>query len=225
MYNFINSGLYDGLFILQDKETRTLWNHITGEGLYGEHAGYHMPIANLLQMNVVQALAMDSTMQVAISDRPYNASGGRSMSSRWSPDNPNVTLMDGFVVTLGDEDVRLQRMDMGLGIWSGNTQRFYTVAALRSEGRFIVDEFDGKKIVVFLDPLTSTPAAHYIGREIEAKNIRIEGNKLLLGDGLRIESGQLYDEGDTLMSAQQPQQTFTRWYGFSLTFPNPDIYQ
>ena len=79
--------------------------------------------------------------------------------------------------------------------------------------------------MVFLDPLTSTPAAHYIGNEIEAKNIRIDGNKLLLGDGLRIESGQLYDEGDTLMSAQQPQQTFTRWYGFSLTFPNPDIYQ
>ena len=34
-YNFINSGLYDGLFVLQDTETETLWNHMTGEAVYG----------------------------------------------------------------------------------------------------------------------------------------------------------------------------------------------
>ena len=39
MHHFENVGLYDGLFVMQDVESKTLWNHITGQALYGPHVG------------------------------------------------------------------------------------------------------------------------------------------------------------------------------------------
>ena len=53
MQHFDNVGLYDGLFVMQDVETKTLWNHITGEALYGPRVGSTLgPVGNLLQINV-----------------------------------------------------------------------------------------------------------------------------------------------------------------------------
>ena len=36
--------------------------------------------------------------------------------------------------TLGAEDKRLPRMALGLGVWTGKTQRFYTLKTLRAAG-------------------------------------------------------------------------------------------
>ena len=73
-HHFNNVGLYDAVFVMQDTETKTLWNHITGEAIYGPLVGHNLgPVRNLLQMNVKQALAMDPKMRIAISDRIYFA--------------------------------------------------------------------------------------------------------------------------------------------------------
>jgi len=220
LYNFVNSGLYDGLFVLEDKETRSLWSHMTGEGLYGQHAGYQMPISNLLQMNVRQALTMDSTVQIAISGRPYN-NGDRLTGFVWSPDNPDAELMPQFVETLGGEDTRLDRMAMGLGIWSDNFRRYYPMNVIRESGNYLVDEVDGQKLLVFLDPLTSTPTALYW----DANNVRVEGRIIFLNNNYRIENGLIHDSNGEVVEVARPQQLYSRWYGFSLTFPDPEIFE
>ncbi|MBI2150594.1 MAG: DUF3179 domain-containing protein, partial [Acidobacteria bacterium] len=64
-HHFDNVGLYDALFVMQDRETKTLWNHITGEALYGPLVGRALgPVSNLLQTNVKQALESDPGMQI-----------------------------------------------------------------------------------------------------------------------------------------------------------------
>ena len=193
---------------------------MTGEGLYGDHRGDKMAVSNLLQMNVQQALAMDSGIEISISGRPYN-SAGPSMSSRWSPNNPDAALMPGFVATLGEEDTRLDRMEMGLGIWNGDTRRYYSVSALRSNGNYVIDELDGEKILVIMDPLTSTPSAVYW----DAGKVTIEGRNISLDNGYSIQNGQIYDDHGALVAVEHPQQMFTRWYGFSLTFPDSEIFE
>ena len=124
---------------------------MTGEGLYGRHAGHQMPVSNLLQMNVTQALTMDSTVRIAISDRPYNTGVGM-IGNSWSPDNADARLMPQFVETLGTEDTRLDRMAMGLGIWSENFRHYYPVSTIRERGNYLIDEVDDQKLLVFLDP-------------------------------------------------------------------------
>ena len=220
MHHFVNSGLYDALFIMEDEETKTLWNHVTGEALYGKLAGYRLPVTNLMQMNVAQALELDPGMQVAISDRPYRGAANM-MPPAYSPDNGDPQMMDMFTRTLGKEDQRRPRMDMGLGVWSEKHRRYYPVHTLRANGNPVIDEFDGKTLLVYLDPETFILSAIYV----ESRAARREGQDILLDNGLRVRSGRLVDADDRSLPVERPQQIFTRWYGFSLTFPNPEIYE
>lgn len=215
-FHFVVAGLYDGLFVMKDDKTSTLWNHVTGEGMYGEHAGTQMPVGNLLQMNADQAVKMDANMRVAISDRTFSLDGRRSRFK-----DPDRKLRPMFIETLGEDDVRRPRMDMGLGVWSESTHRYYPVATIRSRGDYILDEFDGEKILIYLDPVTSTPQGIFVA----AQEVSFQDNAIVLDGGRKIVSGQLYGAHGEATPVKRPLQMFTRWYGFSLTFPNPDIFE
>ena len=139
---------------MRDAETGTLWNHITGEALYGELVGHRLPVSNLLQMNVSQALALDSDMAVAISDL-------RDDGSRFD----NEELDARFAGTLGEEDLRRPRMDLGVGVWIERIERFYPVEIIRRQGNALIDELDGRNVLVYVDPQTAIPAALFVGRD------------------------------------------------------------
>jgi len=49
-----------------------------------------------------------------------------------------------FVDTLGKEDTRRPRMDMGLGVWSGATRRYYSMDLLKERHDALVDRLDGR---------------------------------------------------------------------------------
>ena len=144
-YRFVVPGLCEGLLVIEETLTRTLCGLMTGDGLSGAHAGYQMSVSNLLHMSVAQALAMDSAMKIAISERPFNSRRGRRMrASRFSADRPGAQLRPMFVQTLGEEDTRVERMDMGLGVWNDNTQKYYSVKVLREKGNYLLDEMAGQ---------------------------------------------------------------------------------
>lgn len=227
MHHFNYVGLYDGLAVIQDSETKTLWNHITGEALYGPLVGRTLGnMSNLLQMTVSQALEMDPATQVAISDRTYFA-GGRELGTApglsprpWAPDNPNAQLGPNFVRSLGEEDTRRPRMDLGLGIWTAKTRRYYPTARIRENGDALIDEVDGRKVLIYIDTETSIPAALFA----DAKKAERKSNEVRLDNGAVVRSGVFYDSTGKRQNADRPQQLFTRWYGFALTFPGAEIF-
>lgn len=215
MLHFENVGLYDGLFVMQDVESKTLWNHITGEALYGPHVGTSLgPVSNLMQMNAAAALEFDPDMLVAISDRPFSG-----MGRNFRADDAELSAM--FIETLGEEDLRRARMDMGLGIWStaSEVRRYYPMEAIRAAGA-IVDELDGRGIVVFIDASSATPTALYA----DAQSARVEGREIRLDTGAVVRTGTLFDADGNRLDSERPQQIFTRWYGYALTFPGSEIY-
>jgi hypothetical protein len=243
MHHFDNVGLYDALFVMQDKESKTLWNHITGEAEYGPLVGRTLgPIENLLQMDVKQALQLDPKMQIAISDRAYFAGGkqfgtaagfgpgrgadagrggrgGRAGGPRPAPGNPNAQLSAMFIETLGKEDARRPRMDMGLGVWSNTTRRYYPLDLIRDRGNAFVDEIDGRTMLIYVDRETFTPAAMLVA----AKKATVDGNDIRLDDGSVVRAGVLLDSRGRPQKVERPQQIFTRWYGFALTFPGCEV--
>ena len=208
-HTFVNVGVYDGLSVMQDQESKTLWNHITGEALYGPHVGVTLgPVGNLLQMNVAGALALDPNTHIAISNRRYavgdrllgtefGLAGGENRMPGMFPAEPDpaagpsadMMLLPPFVPTLGTEDRRRPRMDLGLGVWTETTYRYYPMERIRERGDALIDELDGRKIAVFIDPDTYTPAALFLNS-----------------------------------TRERPQQLFTRWYGFALTFPGVEVF-
>ena len=215
-YRFVVSGLYDGMFVMKDDQTATLWHHVTGQGIYGEQAGIQLPLSNLLQMNAEQAVKMDANTRIAISERPFSLDGRKS---RYSGSEAKLRPM--FIETLGEDDERRARMDMGLGVWSEGAQRYYPIETLRERGNYVLDEFDGQKTLIYLDPVTSTPRAIFV----EATDVSFQDNAIVLDGGRKIIAGQLYGAHGESAPLTRPQQMFTRWYGFSLTFTHPDIFE
>lgn len=237
LHHFTNAGLYDGVFTLQDAETKTLWNHITGEAEFGPLVGRTLgPPGNELQMNADQALALDPKMEIAISDRVYfvgnrqlgTASGigsgrgrgqGAANQGAGGP-NPNATMNDRFAGTLGKEDQRRPRMELGLGLWTASTRRYYPVARIRERGGAFVDRLDGMAVLIYIDPESNTPAALFV----TTATARIEGKEVLLDRGSVLRSGVLFDRRGRRLPMERPEQIFTRWYGFALTFPGSEVF-
>ena len=233
MHHFDNVGLYDGLFVMQDQETRTLRNHITGEALYGPLVGRTLgPMGNLLQVSVEQALVREPMMPVAISDSPYAVNGqlfgrdgpttgGRGGRGAGRPrlDDPNTSLRVGFIETLGVEDTRLERMELGLGVVTENTVRFYPMSVIRERGP-IIDALDGRSVLIFIDQSTFTPASLFV----DASSATLENEEIHLDTGGVVRMGALFDAAGGQVEATRPQQLFSRWYGFALTFPRPQIF-
>ena len=109
-------------------------------------------------------------------------------------------------------------MDIGLGVWTGSTRRYYPMELLRERGPFI-DQIDGRSVLIYVEPETAAPSAMFVS----AKSARMDGRDVRLDTGSIVRMGVLLDRGGKRQTAERPQQLFTRWYGFSLTFPGSEI--
>ena len=72
-----------------------------------------------------------------------------------------------------------------------------------------------------IDPEHFVPTAF----RVEAESAEWDGDVVRLSDGGYVESGILYGPDGTRVEDTRPLQVFTRWYGFSLTFPGTEIYE
>jgi uncharacterized protein DUF3179 len=214
-YHFVNAGLYNGIFVMQDTETKTLWNHITGEAMYGEMAGRKLTVSNLLQMNVKQALALDPDMAIAISARPYSGAPRKT-----DPGKVDAALLPRFVGTLDTEDTRRPRMDMGLGVWISDIRRYYPMETIRQRGEALIDRIGNRKVLIYIDPETFTPAAIFV----DSDGAKLQGKEIRLDKGAVVRSGVILGRDGKRMPTERPQQIFTRWYGFALTFPGSEVF-
>ena len=238
IHHFYLVGVYDALLVMQDAETKTVWDHITGEAKYGPLVGRALdPLSNLLQMSVSEALKMDPAVRVAISDKAYVA-GGRRFGTEdgfrregWRPGQfdvaniGNATMSEGFVNTIAAEDLdrldrRRPRMDMGLGVWIGTTARYYPMERIRQQGEAFIDRLGGRTVLIYVSPESNTPNALFV----TARSATMQGDEVRLDDGSRVQAGVLIDAREERRMPERPPQMFTRWYGFSLTYPGCEIF-
>jgi hypothetical protein len=129
-------------------------------------------------------------------------------------------MADRFAATLGTEDPRRPRMDIGLGVWTDRTARYYPMDRIRERGEAFVDRIDGKSVLIYIERESNAPAALFV----ETRTARRDGHDIVLDDGSKVRSGMVIDGRGQRREARRPQQMFTRWYGFSLTFPGCDVF-
>ncbi len=171
-------------------------------------------------MDVRQALATQPDAQVAISRQSLKhwvmariTEQGRKSKRGFLP--------PGFKKTMGEEDTRRPSMEVGLGVWTDATHRFYPLETLRAHGSALIDELDVQRLLVYIDPISSTPAALYT----EATQCNWQDDTLHLDTGEIIRGGVLYDAPGAAQEITRPMQLFTRWYGFAFTFPGCEVYE
>ncbi len=201
--------------MLGDDETGSIWNHITGRAVYGPLEGYALPVSNLLHMTAKQALERYPGLAVAISDRPIR---GRR---RFFDPLADRILRPGFRSTIVKEDTRLPTMDIGLGVWTESEALYYPMEVVQAAGGAIVDDFDGRRLLVYVEPGTYALDAFFT----EEEAVSVEDSSLKLGEELVLENGVLRDAAGERREMDRPLQLFSRWYGFALTFPGTGIYE
>lgn len=168
VHHFRSKGNYDGVTVLGDDETGTLWDHISGEAVYGPLAGRRLEVFNLRHTTVGATLTAYPDIHVAISDRPIRGRGALTTES-----DQTVRLGDAFFATMEAEDTRRPTMEIGLGLWAGERARYYPLDTVRELGGALVDTFDGRTVIVYVDPFAYTLAALFA----DASNARREGRR------------------------------------------------
>jgi len=154
--HFSAGGLFNGLVLLIDDETRTYWDHITGKALYGPRIGLQMQAFALEIVTVKKALKRWPTLQIAISKPPLKGrifawlTGNRYQSGGWYP--------PGFEKTQGKADERLGAHVSGLGIMVGKTRRFYPFDSLPDR---LEDTVEGRLVVIVNDKEAGVPVARW----------------------------------------------------------------
>ena len=129
-------------------------------------------------------------------------------------------MTDRFRGTLGKEDQRRPRMELGLGVWTATTGRYYPVARIREHGGAFLDRLDGRAVLIYIDPESNTPAALFVN----SASVKMHDRDVLLDSGSVVRTGVLLDRAGKRLAMERPQQTFTRWYGFALTFPGSEVF-
>jgi hypothetical protein len=228
VHHFAARGLYDGLVLLGDHETGSYWNHITGECVHGPLQGYQLDVFPLLHTTVAQVLATHADAQIALSKQSLRQRLMAAFMERGRKSKRGV-IPPGFKGTMSEADPRRPRMDMGLGVWTGITHRYYPLEHLRAHDNVILDELDGRRLLVYVGPTSGIPMALCT----QATECAWQGDALHLDTGETIQQGRLLDAqgkpqpvGSTfLTTSARPMQVFTRWYGFAYTFPGCEIFE
>lgn len=184
---FEASGLYDGLVLLGDTKTRSYWNHITGECLYGDYEGKVLEINNLYHYTLEMALEEFTDLQVAVSKLPFPLNIGVKLFGLIMKKDKGF-IPPFFRKTMTNNDHRQDENDIGIGVVIDGRAKFYNIKEV-IEAKVLRDQFAGQDLQITFDEGTRIPRCV------------IEGTEKL------------------------PMQLYTRWYGFSYTYKNCDLYE
>ncbi|MCU0513497.1 MAG: DUF3179 domain-containing protein [Anaerolineae bacterium] len=216
---FAVQGFYDVMSLIADQQTQSYWNHLTGECVTGQLAGDTLIRWNsLLQMTAHQAHhAYPDALFTEIMLDDTAAETGAKWNQRYRlPDNPDY---GGLIRTLGTEDKRLPRHDIGVGIWTQQTRRYYSVLQIFDKHGVIIDQVDGRTIVVCMDEVVGLPTVFYC----ETQTAVLHHGILHLDNNQIYKLGRLY-QGDQPVKIERPNHNAIRWYSFSSLFPDCAIY-
>ncbi len=219
VYHFAYVGLYNGLALVRDEETNSFWSHYTGECVHGQHQGEQLALlAPIQHMTAQQALQRYPDAEIALAQSGFfpklfaRIMGLTSLTAKGS-------IPPHFYKTMDKADDRRPRLDMGLGIWDDTIARYYPMNVIRANP-LIVDSLNERQIVIYLAPTDQAPIAFYSN----ATSGEWQGNELHLGTGEIVRDGQLHRAEGGVKNFEQPLQQFTRWYGFSYTFPGCELF-
>jgi hypothetical protein len=219
-YQFRVSALYNGLAIMTDDRTESKWESIQGECIDGVWKGHVLETRpSLHYMTVAQAMKIHPNAQIAIS-RPSLL---RMLLNGLFLRHIN-TENGGFNFPWSQQkaDARLDSTEQGLGVWTDNGQcsRFYPIAAIQARKNVLIDSLGGRNILIYIDPYSGSPEAIYT----RAKHAEWVQDAIALDTGEAVRHGKLFSDALST-KPERPKQLFTRWHGFSFTFPQCSVYE
>jgi hypothetical protein len=162
LHHFSAGGLYNGLVLMIDDETKTYWNHITGEAVHGPLKGARVDTWPIDITTASAAQKRFPNSEISISKPPLRARFfklGLKKLFRGKGFIPPT-----FHRTMQEKDSRLGPMVQGLGVVEGDAATFYPMDAIKTA---IEDKWGAKQrhLTVEIDPLDQLPRATFTNGE------------------------------------------------------------
>ena len=155
LHHFSAGGLYNGVVLLTDDETRTYWDHITGAAVHGPLKGRSLEVWHTPITDVATALQDYPELDLSRSRMPL---WGRLMAwiakGRWRGDKGLIPFF--FRRTMEEADERLHEHTNGLGVIVDGEARFYPMAGI---GGGVEDLWGERTLAVSIDPRDGIPRA------------------------------------------------------------------
>ena len=213
------AALLNGLAVMEDLQTRSYWDHVTGEAIHGPMRGAQLSqITPLRYYPAQRAVLRFPEAQLALSRPSVRQRVLQRMVLRKMLGNEgHLPFM--FEPSMGKDDERRPRMDLGLGVWWPGVSRFYPMDVLRQRGSALIDTLGERRMLVFVDPGSTAPVAVHV----DAHEHHWNGDELVLDTGDLIRDMRRVDPKGVGHPLELVPQIFTRWYGFSATFPGCDV--
>jgi len=155
--SFEEMGIFNGVFVMKDHQTSTMWSHYTGEAFDGPLKGKRLKWVQLERGSAAQVLAEHPNAQVPkrghmrfrgeIPQRDRAALLGSDLPPQFVP-----TLPDGLAA-------RLPLHTHGLGVAVGSEHRFYPLDGLGSSA-VVPDQIGGVPVVVWMRESSASAAAY-----------------------------------------------------------------
>lgn len=157
IHHFRPYGLLNGLVLLIDKETSSLWDHITGEAIEGPLKGYRLDIWPIHLTTVRAALSEYPDAQISLSS--YHSIRKWFAGSLYPKFiHAKILLPFFFRWTMQSEpDPRLPELTQGLGVIVDGRAKYYPLSTIPAQG--IVDRWLNRTLRVECSKYHAVPHA------------------------------------------------------------------
>lgn len=164
VYWFGAAGLANGLSVMRDEETESLWDHITGECFAGALAGHKLDFWPVTLTQVEAELKRHPDTILLKSDyRSLASFGMKLLNKTMSYRRKGTVLLPVFRKTMNLKiDPRLPEGEQGLGLMNATEHgKFYPVNLIPIGG-MIEDEWQGRTVRIERNALDGVPVATWI---------------------------------------------------------------
>ena len=215
------AGLYNGLFVMADRQTGSVWTHFDGTVLQGPLAGQDIaldiePMSHTTWEQWIGAhpdtLVLDWYDEFA--DRYRDVTVGRAGKSGQ------------FIDTIVNDDTRLPENQLVVGAGVGNDFRAYVLADAGNGLTVINDELGGAPIIVVLDPSTTFGLAYSAVVDGVTLEFSVDNGRLVDDTGTSWTfEGVAIDGPDAGVSLDFVTSFVTEWYGWAAYHPDTGIHE
>ncbi len=216
---FRASGLYNGVFVMLDDGTGSVWSHLDGLALSGAEAGAQLQILPLQTTTWGAWLAQHPGTTTVDFETGYSYRDRVNLGASG--------IRGTFLETLGDLDPRLPENELVIGVLAGDEAVAFPIANL-PPGEPMQAEVGGVPVVIFED-IEGMPALAYHRLLTDGTVLdfeRREGAIYDLQTGSQWSASGRALEGD-LAGVQLAFVTsfFTEWYGWAAFHPETGIFE
>jgi uncharacterized protein DUF3179 len=165
VHHFGAIGLTNGLAVLADRETRTYWDHITGEAFAGPLAGHQLDVWSVHMSTVAAALTEHPDITISLSKfRSLRRKVAQILYPRFI--HSTGWLPGFFYASLSEPiDSRLDKLTQGLGVIVGKKAKYYPMNRIPANG--IRDDWLNRILCIERGAIDAVPRAAWLDTDEE----------------------------------------------------------